>query len=152
MSAEREKMAAVGASVTENKTVENMERIFIAAKANGYAALISHPSLLPDRRWLGIQLAAETDEFETRTFAREGLSDRTGFANSGADWLDRFKPYIEDDKTIIASPHKVLAPRKPTTWSCNCARNAVFAKIILGGMLANMCVQFPFARIPRARV
>ena len=27
---------AVGASVTENRTVENMERIFQAAKASGY--------------------------------------------------------------------------------------------------------------------
>jgi hypothetical protein len=32
---------AVGASVTENRTVENMERIFKAAKANGYEVFIS---------------------------------------------------------------------------------------------------------------
>src|SRR5215468_8372909 len=31
---------AVGASVTENRTVENMERLFIAARQNGYAVLI----------------------------------------------------------------------------------------------------------------
>jgi hypothetical protein len=31
----------VGASVTENKTVENMERIFKAAKTNGYDVFIS---------------------------------------------------------------------------------------------------------------
>ena len=31
----------VGASVTENHTVENMERIFKAAKANGYEVFIS---------------------------------------------------------------------------------------------------------------
>jgi hypothetical protein len=30
--------ATVGASLTENRTVENMERIFKAAKANGYEA------------------------------------------------------------------------------------------------------------------
>src|SRR5262249_51834059 len=32
---------AVGASVAENRTVENMERIFKAAKANGYEVFIS---------------------------------------------------------------------------------------------------------------
>src|SRR5512147_655324 len=32
---------AVGASVTENRTVENMERIFKAAKAKGYEVFIS---------------------------------------------------------------------------------------------------------------
>ena len=34
---------AVGASVTENRTVENMERIFKAAKAKGYEVTISFP-------------------------------------------------------------------------------------------------------------
>ena len=33
---------AVGASVTENRTVENMERIFKAAKANGYECSSHH--------------------------------------------------------------------------------------------------------------
>ena len=32
--------AALGASITENRTVENMERIFQAAKANGYDVFI----------------------------------------------------------------------------------------------------------------
>ena len=32
---------AVGASVTENNTVENIERIFKAAKVNGYDVFIS---------------------------------------------------------------------------------------------------------------
>ncbi len=32
---------AVGASVTENRTVENMARIFEAAKANGYEVFIT---------------------------------------------------------------------------------------------------------------
>jgi hypothetical protein len=30
-----------------------------------------------------------------------------GFEGSGADWLARYKPYIEDGKTIVTSPHKV---------------------------------------------
>lgn len=27
------------------------------------------------------------------------------------DWLDRYKPFIEDGKTIVASPHKVYGPQ-----------------------------------------
>jgi nicotinamidase-related amidase len=43
---------AVGASVTENKTVENMERIFNAAKANGYGVFISPHYFYPtDSGW-----------------------------------------------------------------------------------------------------
>ena len=29
------------------------------------------------------------------------------FSGSGADWLGRFKPHIEDGKTIVVSPHEV---------------------------------------------
>jgi len=30
-----------------------------------------------------------------------------GFEGSGADWLEIYKPYIEDGETVITSPHKV---------------------------------------------
>ncbi len=40
--------AAVGASVTENRTVENMERIFKAAKVNGYEVFISRHYFLSE--------------------------------------------------------------------------------------------------------
>ena len=44
---------AVGASVTENRTVENMERIFKAAKEHGYQVLISPHYFYPtDSGWL----------------------------------------------------------------------------------------------------
>jgi nicotinamidase-related amidase len=43
---------AVGASVTENRTVENVERIFKAAKANGYEVFISPHYFYPtDSGW-----------------------------------------------------------------------------------------------------
>ena len=48
---------AVGASVTENGTVENMERIFKAAKTNGCQVFIS-PQLLSDRQRLEDERAA----------------------------------------------------------------------------------------------
>ena len=97
---------AVGASVTENKTVENMERIFKAAKANGYEVFISPHYFYPTDSGWKFNGPLETDEFRTHTFARKGPLTLEGFANSGADWLDRFKPYIEDGKTIVVSPHK----------------------------------------------
>jgi nicotinamidase-related amidase len=44
---------AVGASVTENKTVENMERIFEAAKSRGYGVFISPHYFYPtDSGWM----------------------------------------------------------------------------------------------------
>ena len=102
---------AVGASVTENKTVENMERIFKAAKVNGYALFISPHYFYPTDSGWACNGPLEADEFHTRTSARRGPLTLEAFEGSGADWLDRFKPYIEDGKTIVVSPHKVFGPQ-----------------------------------------
>jgi nicotinamidase-related amidase len=131
--------ASVGASVTENRTVENMERIFKAAKAKNYDVFISPHYFYPmDSGWT-FNGPLESDEFKTHSFARRGALDLTGFANSGADWLDRFKPYIEDGKTIVVSPHKVWGPQT-NDLLLQLAKRRI-SKIILGGMLANMCVE-----------
>ncbi len=130
---------AVGASVTENQTVENMERIFNAAKATGYQVFISPHYFYPtDKGWM-FNGPLETEEFRTHTFARKGPLTLEGFANSGADWLERFKPYIEDGKTIVVSPHKVWGPQ--TNDLVLQLRKRGINKIILGGMLANICVE-----------
>jgi nicotinamidase-related amidase len=130
---------AVGASVTENRTVENMERIFRAAKANGYEVFISPHYFYPTDSGWKFNGPLETEEFRTHSFARRGSLTLEGFANSGADWLDRFKPYIEDGKTIVVSPHKVWGPQINDLVLQ--LRKRGIGKIILGGMLANICVE-----------
>jgi nicotinamidase-related amidase len=130
---------AVGASVTENHTVENMERIFKAAKAKGYAVFISPHYFYPTDNGWAFNGPLEADEFHTHTFARRGPLTLEGFANSGADWLDRFKPYIEDGKTIVVSPHKVFGPQT-NDLVLQLGKHRI-SRIVLGGMLANMCVE-----------
>jgi nicotinamidase-related amidase len=130
---------AVGASVTENRTVENIERIFKAAKAKGYEVFISPHYFYPTDSGWKFNGPLETDEFRTHTFARKGPLTLKDFPNSGADWLDRFKPYIEDGKTIVASPHKVWGPQT-NDLVLQLAKRQI-SKIILGGMLANICVE-----------
>jgi nicotinamidase-related amidase len=131
--------AAVGASVRENRTVENMERIFRAAKDRGYGVFISPHYFYPtDSRW-NFNGPLEADEFEEHTFARAGQLDLTGLAGSGADWLERFKPFINDGKTVVASPHKVFGPQ--TNDLVLQLRKRRISQVILGGMLANMCVE-----------
>jgi nicotinamidase-related amidase len=139
LSAKGANWGAVGASVTENKTVENMERIFKAAKANDYEVFISPHYFYPTDSGWKFNGPLETDEFRTHTFARKGPLTLEGFPNSGADWLDRFKPYIEDGKTIIVSPHKVWGPQT-NDLVLQLAKRRI-SKIILGGMLANICVE-----------
>ncbi len=130
---------AVGQSVTENRTVENMERIFQAAKTLGYRVFISPHYFYPtDKSW-HFNGPLEQGEFQTGTFARSGPLTLAGFEGSGADWLDRFKPYINDPETVVVSPHKVFGPQ--TNDLVLQLRKRGVSKIILGGMLANMCVE-----------
>jgi nicotinamidase-related amidase len=130
---------ATGASVTENDTVAHMLHIFKAAKAAQFGMFISPHYFYPgDHGWL-FNGALETDELRTGTFDRSGPLSLDGFAGSGADWLEEFKPYIEDPDTIVASPHKMFGPQ--TNDLVLQLRKRGISKILLGGMLANMCVE-----------
>src|SRR5277367_2301027 len=80
--------SAVGASVVENNTVENIERIFKAAKESGYQVFISPHYFYPTDSGWAFNGPLEADEFKTHTFARAGALNLSGFSNSGADWLD----------------------------------------------------------------
>ncbi len=129
----------VGASVKENKTVENMERIFKAAKENGYEVFISPHYFFPTDYGWKFNGPLEADEVENKMFARGGRLNLEGFSESGADWLERFKPYIDDGKTVVVSPHRVFGPQ--TNDLVLQLRKRRISRVILGGMLANMCVE-----------
>ncbi len=131
--------AAVGDSVKENKTVENIERIFQAAKQNGFEVFISPHYFYPTDDGWKFNGPLETVEHESKMFARRGVLSLDGFSGSGADWLERFKPYIEDGKTVVASPHRVWGPQ--TNDLVLQLRKRGISGVILGGMLANMCVE-----------
>jgi len=131
--------AAVGQSVQENKTVDNMERIFHTAKQHGFAVFISPHYFYPTDSGWKFNDPLESIELTDKIFARRGPLTLDGFRGSGADWLERFKPYIEDGKTVVVSPHKVWGPQ--TNDLVLQLRKRRIGKIILGGMLANICVE-----------
>jgi nicotinamidase-related amidase len=126
-------------SLHENHTIENMERIFKAAKARGFEVFISPHYFYPTDKGWKFNGPLETDEAVNGYFARKGVLNLDGLAGSGADWLDRFKPYIEDGKTIVVAPHRVWGPE--TNDLVLQLRKRRISKIVLGGMLANMCVE-----------
>ena len=129
----------VGESVTENNTIENLERIFKAAKSAGFEVFISPHYYYPtDRAWK-FGGTVEKMMHEINMFDRNGALSLDGFSGSGADWLERFKPYIEDGKTVVTSPHKVYGPENNDLVLQ--LRKRGINKIILGGMSANLCVE-----------
>lgn len=126
-------------SLQANRTIEHMERLFQAAKAQGFEVFISPHYFYPTDQGWKFNGPLETDEVASGMFARKGVLNLEGFEGSGADWLERFKPYIEDGKTIVVAPHRVFGPE--TNDLVLQLRKRRISQVILGGMLANMCVE-----------
>jgi nicotinamidase-related amidase len=129
----------VGASVRENNTVENIRRLFEAAKGRGFGVFVSPHYLYPyDQGWR-FGGAVERMMLESKEFFRPDPLGAEGFDGSGADWLARYKPYIADGKTVVVSPHKVWGPQ--TNDLVLQLRKRRIDKVILAEMLANLCVE-----------
>ena len=129
----------VGKSVTANGTVKNIESLLKIAKKTGIDVFVSPHYYFPTDQGWQFNGAVETMMHNVNMFERKGALTVDGFEGSGADWLKRYKPYLEDGKTVIASPHKVYGPE--TNDLILQLRKRGIDKIILGGMSANLCVE-----------
>jgi nicotinamidase-related amidase len=129
----------VGKSVTENNTVENIERLLELAKETDIEVFVSPHYYYPtDHSWK-FQGALEVLMHKIGMFDRSGPLNLEKFKNSGADWLAQYKEYIEDGKTVVVSPHKVYGPE--TNDLILQLRKRGIDKVILAGMSANLCVE-----------
>ena len=131
--------ALVGKNVTENNTVANLDALFKAAKANGINVFISPHYYYPTDYGWKFEGALERVMHSINMFDRAGQLSLKEFEGSGADWLQQYKKYINDGKTIVTSPHKVygsesndLALQLRKRW---------IDRVILAGMSANLCVE-----------
>jgi nicotinamidase-related amidase len=129
----------VGQSVTENKTVENIEALFKAAKENGIRVFISPHYYYPTDHGWKFEGTLEKVMHDLGMFDRKGALDLEGFEGSGADWLEQYKPYIEDGITVISNPQKVYGPENNDLVLQ--LRKPGIGRVILGGMSANLCVE-----------
>lgn len=129
----------VGQSVTENKTVENIESLFKTAKNSDVPVFVSPHYYYPqDHRWK-FGGALEVLMHKIGMFDRKGALEQDGFSGSGADWLERYQSYINDGKTVVTSPHKVFGPQSNDLVLQ--LRKADISQVVLAGMSANLCVE-----------
>jgi len=129
----------VGASVTKNGTVKHIQQLFAAAKSNDMPVFVSPHYYYPhDHRWKA-EGALEKLMHNIGMFNRKDALSLEGFEGSGADWLELYKPYIEDGKTIVSSPHKIYGPE--TNDMVLQLRKAGISRVILAGMSANLCTE-----------
>ncbi len=129
----------VGKSVTENNTVENIDALFKAAKANDMPVFVSPHYYYPTDHGWHFEGALEALMHAIHMFDREGALTTEGFEGSGADFLEQYKKYINDGETIVASPHKIYGPE--TNDLILQLRKRGIDKVILGGMSANLCTE-----------
>ncbi|PRG96088.1 cysteine hydrolase family protein [Burkholderia gladioli] len=128
-----------GESIVENGTVDHLETLFRIAKQAGIPVAVSPHYYYPcDHGWqFGGPL--EKTMHAIGMFDRKGPVTLEGYEGSGADFLERYKPYILDGETIIASPHKVYGPE--TNDLALQLRKRGVSQVILAGMAANLCIE-----------
>jgi nicotinamidase-related amidase len=126
-------------SITEQQTVPNLRRLFVAAKGAGIPVVISPHYYYPhDHKW-DFSAPGEALMHKLRMFNRRDPLSLEGFACSGADWLPEYKDLIEDGETIVCSPHKIAGPQ--TNDTIFQLRKKKVDQVILAGMAANFCVE-----------
>jgi nicotinamidase-related amidase len=129
----------VGNSVQENNTIDNIDRLFEAARQAQIPVFISPHYYYPtDNDWK-FGGALEELMHNIGMFERKGQLDLEEFEGSGSDWLEQYKKYIQDGETIVTSPHKIYGPE--TNDLVLQLRKRGIDKVILGGMSANLCTE-----------
>ncbi|WP_421379717.1 cysteine hydrolase [Bacillus salacetis] len=126
-------------SVQKNNTVQNIERLFEAASKQNTLVFVSPHFYYPyDQKW-EFTGKMETWMHERNMYLRSGPLTLKGFEDSGADFLEKYKPYIYRENTIITSPHKVYGPENNDLVLQ--LRKRGVNHIFLAGMSANLCVE-----------
>lgn len=119
-------------------TIDNIETLMKTAKATGVALAVDplvYTTLDADWTRAG---ALQRQLLDMQALHRASLSDPEGFEGSGADFYAPYKSYIEDGETIVTAPHKMYGPESNDLIYQLRARG--IDTVILGGMVANLCV------------
>ena len=119
--------------------MENIDRLFAAAKAIGMPVFISPHYYFPHDHGWKFEGALEALMHKIGMFNRKGPHDTEGFEGSGADWLEQYKKYIDDGATVVTSPHKVYGPESNDLVLQ--MRKRGIDKVIIAGMSANLCTE-----------
>ncbi len=128
-----------GESVTKNDVVGNLTKLFAAAKSSAMPVAVSpHYEYPADYTW-NFSGPAEQLLTDLHMFQRSGPLTVDGLRGSGADFLEELKPFILDEFTIMASPHKIFGCES-NDLALQLRKHGV-SQVVLAGMAANLCVE-----------
>ena len=127
-------------SLAEHDTANNLTRLLSAAKKYGFPVFVSPHYYYPhDHRWVAPLTPLEDLAHRIGLVGRRDPLSLEGFANSGADFPVRYKPYLCDGKTVVTSPHKAYGAS--TNDLVLQLRRQRIEKIVLAGPVGNLCVE-----------
>jgi nicotinamidase-related amidase len=127
-------------SLARNDTAANIEKLLRAAKKVGMKVFVSPHYCYPhDHAWVAPLTPIEDLGHRVGLLDRASALSGDGLAGSGADFPDRYKPYLLDKNTIVTSPHKVYGAS--TNDMILQLRRYRIEQIILAGPVGNLCVE-----------
>lgn len=126
-------------SLEENGTIQNILSLMQAARGVGMPIFISPHYYFPTDHGWKFEGTLERLMHSIKMFDRRGALNLEGFEGSGADWLEIYKPYINDPGTVVCSAHKVFGPENNDLVLQLQKRK--IDKVLLAGMAANLCTE-----------
>jgi len=130
----------IAESLAANDTANNLEKLLRAAKQHGYPVFVSPHYYYPhDHVWEVPVTPLEDLAHRVGLVNRVNALSLEGFRGSGADFPERYKPYIEDGKTVVTSPHKAYS--SSTNDMLLQLRRRKIEKVIVAGPVGNLCVE-----------
>ncbi|MEJ2620343.1 MAG: isochorismatase family protein [Candidatus Thiodiazotropha sp.] len=129
----------------EEKRVRSKCRLFIfkieslmkASKKSGVVLAVDPLMYTPlDDNWVNAG-TLQRQLLDMKALHASGYGEKE-LAGSGADFYERYKPYINDGKTIKAAPHKMYGPESNDLVYQ--LRSHGIDTVILGDLVANLCV------------
>ncbi len=125
--------ALVKENIERLNTIKNIESLFAAAKKSELPVFVSpHEYKEHDHQWQHRGALVKTMHDIKLFFVADD-----GGETFGSDFLERFKPYILDGKTVISSPHKVYGPDSNDLVLQ--LRKRGIESVFLSGLAANLC-------------
>jgi len=125
-------------NLNELGTIDNIEKLMKTAKTKGVTLAVDplvYTAL--DGSWTHAGVL-QRQLLDMKALHRTALNDPKGFEGSGADFFARYKPYINDGKSIVVAPHKMYGPESNDLLYQ--LRSRGIDTVVLGGMVANLCV------------
>jgi nicotinamidase-related amidase len=130
----------IAESLARNDTAQNIERLLRAAASVGMRVFVSPHYYYPhDHRWVAPRTPLEDLAHQIGLVDRKTTLTLEGLEGSGADFPQRYKPFLLEENTIVTSPHKAYGAS--TNDLILQLRRYRIEQIVLAGPVGNLCVE-----------